>query len=188
MRRLVNRVSVEASFFKKMSAAENLGYAARYYGMTAGQTRGPDPRDPRASRLPARPPRRADGEPLARDAAEGRSRAGAPDVAGAAPARRADDRARPALEARGAGLHPRDPDEARLDDPPLHARPGGGGDARGAGRDPRPRPPARARAGGRSQAALRARTLEEAFFAATGREFEAEGDEDDEDDDREVFA
>jgi ABC-2 type transport system ATP-binding protein len=31
-------------------------------------------------------------------------------------------------------------------------------------------------------------TLEEAFFAATGREFEAEGDEDDEDDDREVFA
>jgi ABC-2 type transport system ATP-binding protein len=39
VRRLVNRVSVEASFFKKMSAAENLGYAARYYGMTAGETR-----------------------------------------------------------------------------------------------------------------------------------------------------
>jgi ABC-2 type transport system ATP-binding protein len=39
VRRLVNRVSVEASFFKKMSAAENLGYAARYYGMTARQTR-----------------------------------------------------------------------------------------------------------------------------------------------------
>jgi len=39
VRRLVNRVSVEASFFKKMSPAENLGYAARYYGMTAGQTR-----------------------------------------------------------------------------------------------------------------------------------------------------
>ena len=39
VRRLVNRVSVEASFFKKMSAAENLGYAARYYGMTSGQTR-----------------------------------------------------------------------------------------------------------------------------------------------------
>ncbi len=32
-----------------------------------------------------------------------------------------------------------------------------------------------------------ASTLEEAFFAATGREFEAEGEED-EDDDREVFA
>jgi ABC-2 type transport system ATP-binding protein len=39
VRRLVNRVSVEASFFKKMSSDENLSYAARYYGMTAGQTR-----------------------------------------------------------------------------------------------------------------------------------------------------
>jgi ABC-2 type transport system ATP-binding protein len=39
VRRLVNRVSVEASFFKKMSAAENLSYAARYYGMTSGQTK-----------------------------------------------------------------------------------------------------------------------------------------------------
>jgi len=39
VRRVVNRVSVEASFFKKMSAAENLSYAARYYGMTAKQTR-----------------------------------------------------------------------------------------------------------------------------------------------------
>ncbi|MFO7571146.1 MAG: ABC transporter ATP-binding protein [Gaiellaceae bacterium] len=39
VRRLVNRVSVEASFFKKMSPAENLGYAARYYGMTSKQTR-----------------------------------------------------------------------------------------------------------------------------------------------------
>jgi ABC-2 type transport system ATP-binding protein len=39
VRRLVNRVSVEASFFKKMSSAENLSYAARYYGMTGGQTR-----------------------------------------------------------------------------------------------------------------------------------------------------
>ena len=39
VRRLVNRVSVEASFFKKMSAMENLGYAARFYGMTSGETR-----------------------------------------------------------------------------------------------------------------------------------------------------
>ena len=39
VRRLVNRVSVEASFFKRMSAAENLGYAARYYGMTSKETR-----------------------------------------------------------------------------------------------------------------------------------------------------
>jgi ABC-2 type transport system ATP-binding protein len=39
VKRLVNRVSVEASFFKKMSARENLAYAARFYGMTPGATR-----------------------------------------------------------------------------------------------------------------------------------------------------
>src|SRR6266849_4113231 len=39
IRRLVNRVSVEASFFKKMSASENLSYAARFYGMGPSQTR-----------------------------------------------------------------------------------------------------------------------------------------------------
>jgi ABC-2 type transport system ATP-binding protein len=39
VQRLIARVSVEASFFKKMSSAENLGYAARFYGMTAKQTR-----------------------------------------------------------------------------------------------------------------------------------------------------
>jgi ABC-2 type transport system ATP-binding protein len=39
IRRLVNRVSVEASFFKKMSAAENLSYAARFYGLGPRQTR-----------------------------------------------------------------------------------------------------------------------------------------------------
>ncbi len=39
VRKLVNRVSVEASFFKKMSAAENLSYAARFYGMTKGETK-----------------------------------------------------------------------------------------------------------------------------------------------------
>jgi ABC-2 type transport system ATP-binding protein len=39
VQRLVNRVSVEASFFKKMSAAENLSYAARFYGMGPSQTR-----------------------------------------------------------------------------------------------------------------------------------------------------
>ncbi|MDQ3778855.1 MAG: ABC transporter ATP-binding protein [Actinomycetota bacterium] len=39
VRRLINRVSVEASFFKKMSAVENLSYAARFYGMPGGETR-----------------------------------------------------------------------------------------------------------------------------------------------------
>ena len=39
VQRLVNRVSVEASFFKKMSSSENLSYAARFYGITAKETR-----------------------------------------------------------------------------------------------------------------------------------------------------
>jgi ABC-2 type transport system ATP-binding protein len=39
VRTLVNRVSVEASFFKKMSATENLAYAARFYGLTPSETR-----------------------------------------------------------------------------------------------------------------------------------------------------
>jgi ABC-2 type transport system ATP-binding protein len=44
VRRLVNRVSVEASFFKKMSAVENLSYAARFYGMAPRETRDAIPR------------------------------------------------------------------------------------------------------------------------------------------------
>ena len=39
VRRLVNRVSVEAAFFKRLSAAENLSYAARFYGLTPAYTR-----------------------------------------------------------------------------------------------------------------------------------------------------
>ncbi len=44
VQRLVNRVSVEASFFKKMSAGENLHYAARFYGMGPKETRAEIPR------------------------------------------------------------------------------------------------------------------------------------------------
>jgi ABC-2 type transport system ATP-binding protein len=39
VRKLVNRVSVEASFFKRLSATENLSYAARFYGLSPAQTR-----------------------------------------------------------------------------------------------------------------------------------------------------
>src|SRR3954465_11734712 len=42
--RLLNRLLVGALFFKKMSAVENLGYAARFYGMTPGETREEIPR------------------------------------------------------------------------------------------------------------------------------------------------
>jgi ABC-2 type transport system ATP-binding protein len=44
VRRLVNRVSVEASFFKRMSARENLSYAARFYGLGPAATRERVPR------------------------------------------------------------------------------------------------------------------------------------------------
>jgi ABC-2 type transport system ATP-binding protein len=39
VKRLINRVSVEASFFKKLSAAENLMYGARLYGLSVRQAR-----------------------------------------------------------------------------------------------------------------------------------------------------
>lgn len=39
VRRMINRVSVEASFFKKLSALENLMYAARLYDMPVDEAR-----------------------------------------------------------------------------------------------------------------------------------------------------
>ena len=44
VQRMVNRVSVEASFFKKMSSRENLSYAARFYGLTSAETKTEIPR------------------------------------------------------------------------------------------------------------------------------------------------
>ena len=39
VQRQINRVSVEASFFKKLSPMENLVYGARLYGLNGGETR-----------------------------------------------------------------------------------------------------------------------------------------------------
>jgi ABC-2 type transport system ATP-binding protein len=39
VKRLINRVSVEASFFKKLSAMENLVYAGRLYGVSPDESR-----------------------------------------------------------------------------------------------------------------------------------------------------
>lgn len=39
VQRLINRVSVEASFFKKLSPMENLLFGARLYGLQGGETR-----------------------------------------------------------------------------------------------------------------------------------------------------
>ena len=43
VKRLINRVSVDAAFFKKLSPYENLIYAARLYGLDAGTARGGTP-------------------------------------------------------------------------------------------------------------------------------------------------
>src|SRR5437764_13526366 len=61
VRRLVNRVSVEASFFKRMSAEENLAYASRFYGLTHAETQDRRPEIRTRDGFPAE--RR--GEPLA---------------------------------------------------------------------------------------------------------------------------
>ncbi len=39
VKRLINRVSVDAAFFKKLSPMENLVFAARLYGLDAGRAR-----------------------------------------------------------------------------------------------------------------------------------------------------
>jgi ABC-2 type transport system ATP-binding protein len=39
VKRLINRVSVDAAFFKKLSPAENLSFAARLYGLNTGDAR-----------------------------------------------------------------------------------------------------------------------------------------------------
>ncbi len=44
VQRLINRVSVEASFFKRLSAIENLSYAARFYGLRRRETHAEIPR------------------------------------------------------------------------------------------------------------------------------------------------
>jgi ABC-2 type transport system ATP-binding protein len=186
VRRLVNRVSVEASFFKKMSAAENLGYAARYYGMTSRDTRD---KIPAILERVGFPPDRRD-EPM-----ENLSRGMQQKVALARALLTS-----PVvllLDEPTTGLDPRSKLEVQefireirathdstillcthdLAEAESLAERVGILD-RGRLLALEPVEDLKRRYG--------AETLEEAFFAATGREFEAEGDEDD--DDREVFA
>jgi ABC-2 type transport system ATP-binding protein len=168
VRRLVNRVSVEASFFKKMSAGENLGYASRYYGMTARQTRG---RIPEILERVGFPSDRRD-EPM-----ENLSRGMQQKVALARALLTS-----PVvllLDEPTTGLDPR----SKLEVQEFVREIRSSHDStillyRGRLLALEPAEELKRRFGGP--------TLEQAFFAATGREFEA--DEEDEDDEREVFA
>jgi ABC-2 type transport system ATP-binding protein len=186
VRRLVNRVSVEASFFKKMSSSENLGYASRFYGMTAKQTRNRIPEILERVGFPS--DRR--GEPM-----EALSRGMQQKVALARalltspvlllldePTTGLDPRSK--LEVQEFIREIRDTHDSTillcthdLDEAEALANRVGILD-RGRLLALEPADDLKRRYG--------ADTLEEAFFAATGREFEAEGDDDD--DDREVFA
>ena len=185
VRRLVNRVSVEASFFKKMSSSENLGYASRFYGMTAKQTRNKIPEILERVGFPS--DRR--GEPM-----EALSRGMQQKVALARalltspvlllldePTTGLDPRSK--LEVQEFIREIRDTHDSTillcthdLDEAEALANRVGILD-RGRLLALEPADDLKRRYG--------ADTLEEAFFAATGREFEAEGDDDD---DREVFA
>ncbi len=186
VRRLVNRVSVEASFFKKMSAAENLGYAARYYGMTSKETRD---KIPAILERVGFPPDRRD------EAMEALSRGMQQKVALARalltspvvllldePTTGLDPRSK--LEVQEFIREIRETHDSTIllcthdlaEAESLAVRVGILDRGRLLALEPAD--DLKRRYG--------AVTLEEAFFAATGREFEAEGDEDD--DDREVFA
>ena len=186
VRRLVNRVSVEASFFKKMSPSENLHYAARFYGMTLSETSGQIPAI--LERVGFPPDRRT--EPM-----EALSRGMQQKVALARalltspvlllldePTTGLDPRSK--LEVQEFIREIRDTHDSTillcthdLDEAEALANRVGILD-RGRLLALEPADDLKRRYG--------ADTLEEAFFAATGREFEAEGDDDD--DDREVFA
>lgn len=186
VRRLVNRVSVEASFFKKMSSAENLSYASRFYGMTSRDTRDKIPEILERVGFP-RDRRTEPMENLSRGmqqkVALARALLTSPVLL--------------LLDEPTTGLDPRSKLEVQefireirqthdstillcthdLDEAEMLAERIGILD-RGKLLALEPADDLKRRYG--------ADTLEEAFFAATGREFESEGDDDD--DDREVFA
>jgi ABC-2 type transport system ATP-binding protein len=82
VRRLINRVSADAAFFKGLTAMENLLFTARLYGLSG--TDGPPAglRDPGSARAGWPEPPSPTGAALPGDPAEGRDRPGLPHRAG----------------------------------------------------------------------------------------------------------
>ena len=95
VKRLINRVWVDAAFFKKLSPMENLLFAARLYGLDAGDAKRRATSILETARHRGEPPRTTRGADEPGDAAEGRHRASPADEPGPAAPRRADDRPRP---------------------------------------------------------------------------------------------
>jgi len=186
VRRVVNRVSVEASFFKKMSAAENLSYAARYYGMTGKETRAKIPEILERVGFPSDrrdEPMEALSRGMQQKVALARALLTSPVVLLLdEPTTGLDPRSK--LEVQEFVREIRDSHDSTIllcthdlaEAEVLADR---------VGILDRGRLLALESADAIKQR-YEAETLEDAFFAATGREFEAEEDEDD--DDREVFA
>jgi ABC-2 type transport system ATP-binding protein len=185
VRRVVNRVSVEASFFKKMSAAENLSYAARYYGMRGKDTREKIPEILERVGFPSDrrdEPMEALSRGMQQKVALARALLTSPVVLLLdEPTTGLDPRSK--LEVQEFVREIRDSHDSTillcthdLAEAEVLANRVGILD-RGRLLALEPADAIKQRYG--------AETLEEAFFAATGREFEAEEDEDD---DREVFA
>ena len=105
VKRLINRVSVDAAFFKKLSPMENLLFAARLYGLEARVARRQATEILGRLGIAENRLGRPGGADEPGDAAEGRDRASPADEPDAAAPRRAHDRARPAQQARRPGVH-----------------------------------------------------------------------------------
>ena len=135
VKRLINRVSVDAAFKEAQPLREpDLRGSPVWPRCQEGEGRcGPDPGAAGHQREAAGPSAGAD-EP--RHAAEGRHRAGAADQPGADAPGRADHRAGSAVEAGRADLRRGPARRARRHDRADHARPGRGGSAVRSDRDP----------------------------------------------------
>ena len=127
VKRVINRVSVDAAFFKKLSPMENLLFAARLYGIDSKFARSETVRI--TERLGIAEKRLGPLEQMSRGCSRRSRSRGAADQPDPAAPGRADHRPRPAVEAGRADLHRGAAGHARRNDRADDARPGRGGPA-----------------------------------------------------------